>query len=163
MSNSIIYNDATPVGFLLIYGSLNDANNYFTNKLNGLMWTEASISDKTKALLQATRAIDRLNFIGEKTDSGQSLQFPRNDDDNIPVAIDIATYEEAYQILSGRDSEIEQNGSNVLSRSFASVRTAYDRSYIAENVRAGILSQVAWSYLVPYLRDPNTVHIDRVN
>lgn len=163
MSNSIQHDDAVPVGPLSIYGNVNDANNYFNNKLNSSIWSEALTSDKNKALTQATKAIDQLNFKHKKTDSGQSLQFPRNGDDNIPEAINFATYEEAYQILSGKDSELEQNNVNVVSRSFAAVRTTYDRSFISENVRAGIISQVAWSYLVPYLRDANALKLVRVN
>ncbi len=48
------------------YGSLDDANTYFQNKLHNYAWVNASPTQQQAALLAATRTIDSLAFKGYK-------------------------------------------------------------------------------------------------
>jgi hypothetical protein len=49
-----------------IYGSLDEANEYFSSRLHSEPWDDARPSDRSKALLAARRLIDNLNFKGHK-------------------------------------------------------------------------------------------------
>ena len=145
------------------YGSIVRAEQYFSERLGTRAWDTAIILDRTKALLMATRAIDRLNFAGDKSVSTQALQFPRGDDTTIPVDVEFACYELALVFLDGIDLEQEANSVNVASDAFSGVRTTYDADTYAEHMRAGIPSIVAWQYLKPFLRDPREILLSRVN
>lgn len=146
-----------------MYGTISEAETYFGERLNTRAWDTAVISDRTKALLMATRAIDRLNFSGSKNSYTQELQFPRGDDTTVPSDIKYACFELALAFLDGVDLEQEANSVNVASDAFSGVRTTYDGDTYAEHMRAGIPSIVAWQYLKPYLRDPREILISRVN
>lgn len=167
---SITYVPATSVGVVAIddlvwtyYGTISRANVYFSKRLNTRVWDETLYNDREAALIMATRAIDKLNFAGEKYDSSQSLQFPRGDDIEIPVDIEYAAYEIALALLDGynQDQEVETLG--VLTEVYSGVRTTYDASYVNEHKRAGIPSIEAWEYLKPYLRDQTQLRLSRVS
>lgn len=59
------------------YIGLADANAYFDNRLNSENWGDATSENRAKALIMATKKIDKLSYIGEKTLSTQALKFPR--------------------------------------------------------------------------------------
>ena len=59
------------------YISAADADLYFEDYLGADAWTGATSADKDKALIAATRRIDRLSLVGRKADEAQALQFPR--------------------------------------------------------------------------------------
>lgn len=152
----------TTTGLVLeYYGSVFGGDDYFATKLHSSAWDEAEQPSKRKALVEATQRIDRLNFRGVKNNSEQSLQFPRGTDDDVPQDIEFATYELAYSLLDGIDPELEIENLSVLSRSYASVSTNYNRRTVPEYVLAGIPSAKAWSYLKPYLRNPGEITIQR--
>ena len=48
------------------YGTLSGANDYFDNRLHSESWNDSIPADRPKALLEATRIIDSLNFRGVK-------------------------------------------------------------------------------------------------
>jgi len=48
------------------YGTLAEAEDYFASRLHEHAWTNAVPTDRTKALIAATRIIDYLNFKGDK-------------------------------------------------------------------------------------------------
>ena len=48
------------------YGTINEANSYFSNRLHSESWSDATASDRPKALVEATRIIDSLSFKGVK-------------------------------------------------------------------------------------------------
>jgi hypothetical protein len=159
------------------YGSLQSAEIYFSQQLNIGAWIDSSPADKQKALVMATQAIDRLNFAGDKANTGQVLQFPRKNsytdpvttvvtntyDDNIPDDIKIATYLIAYKFLDGYDPDVEGEMLSVEVSKYQSIQSSYQRDYIPEWKLAGIPSQKAWSYLKPYLRDPREIILSRVS
>lgn len=148
------------------YGAAYYADDYFALRLNSDVWDDATLENKIKALMTATKTIDRLNFTGAKSVSDQKLEFPRIvDDESIgtPTNVLYATYELAYEYLNGADQESENKNVNIIRNQFDKVSTTYDRSFVQEHLRNGIPSIVAWNYLIPYLRDVRRVDLHRVN
>ena len=146
-----------------IYSSIPEADSYFTERLNTSVWDNSDDTDKFKALAMATRAIDRLNYAGAKTDSDQELEFPRGEDVDVPEEIKIAAYECALAFLDGVDPNMEIEHLAISSQGMAEARTTYDRAFALEHFRMGIPSATAWTFLKPYLRDPNYFTISRAN
>jgi DnaT-like ssDNA binding protein len=149
--------------FLPIYGNLTEGNNYFSRRLRSKDWKEATDDEKIAALTEATRLIDRLNFSGSKYDATQFLQFPRGTDTTVPYDIKFACYELALALLSGKDPDTEIENLGSTSQGFGGLRDTYDRSFVLDHIRAGIPSPSAWAYLKPYLIDPETIRISRVD
>ncbi len=173
--------------YLDAYGTLSEANNYFDNRLRSVAWRRASKVDKKSAMHEATLIIDRLNFIGIKADVSQVHQFPRgptpnrfgtqtigippcgcsnsavrDPDTTVPTDIKYACFEIAIKLIQGYDPDREAEILAVNSQSYSNVRTGYDRTFVLDYMSAGIPSFRAWSYLKPYLRDPNEIDLVRV-
>jgi len=150
-----------------MYGTLAEAETYFTNRLHVDAWTEALDADKTKALNEAQMRIDLLNFTGEEVTDG--TVFPRyygdeaDGTETIPDNILIAGYECAFALLDGVDPEFEQENLAVSNEAYSSVRTSYARSQGApEHLAAGIPSAYAWRFLQQYLKTPGKVSFHRI-
>ena len=54
-----------------------DADAYFADRFNSDGWTNATVEDKDLVLILATKMIDSKKYQGSRTDSTQSLAFPR--------------------------------------------------------------------------------------
>lgn len=145
------------------YISEADASTYFALKLNVDAWDDASSSDRVKALTMSTSAIDRLNYLGEKSDSSQVNQFPRDEDSTIPTDIEAACAELAYAFLDGVDPELEFENLRMVSQGYSNVRSTYDRSMAARHIVVGIVSVTAWRFLQSYLRDFAAIDMPRVS
>jgi len=146
------------------YLTIPEAQTYFDGRLNADCWDDAVDAERTKALLQATRAIDRLNFRGELASSGQALQFPRGDDSVVPDDIKCACAEEALALLEGKDPEMERESLAVVSQEFGKAKIKFDREAGRPiNILNGIMSATAWSYILPYLRDPLSIRLSRTS
>lgn len=59
------------------YIDLTYADNYFTERLFSDTWTNADNDTKTKAILMATKKIERQPIRGRKVKPDQAMQFPR--------------------------------------------------------------------------------------
>jgi hypothetical protein len=148
----------------IFYGTLVEADTYFSSRLHEKAWTNADTATRQRALVAATRAIDSLNFKGAKTDASQDLQFPRDGETTVPEDIRVACYEIAYELLSGRNAETEVQLLAVTSQNYSSVRTTYSRDQVPlEHLINGIVSLEAWKLLKPYLRDANDITLSRVS
>lgn len=145
------------------YITRSNANVYFSQKLGTIPWDSATAIDQEKALIQATRMIDRLVFAGTKSESDQRRQFPRGGDVEIPKAIQYATCELALQLLNGVEIEGEVTDLTVTSHKFGPVTTTFDRKNIPLHIQCGIPSYEAWLYLQPYLKLTGSVSLVRVN
>lgn len=95
-----------------------DANSYLTiaegdtfaeERLGTLTWTSSTEENKKKALVQATRYMDTLEFIGEKASTTQALLWPRDNakcgdkdyaDTIIPPEVQEATFDLAEGLLN---------------------------------------------------------------
>lgn len=145
------------------YSSLIKAQAYFNTRLNADAWDCASEVNKTKALNMATRIIDSLNFEGSKTDSAQELQFPRFNDVAVPVDIEIAEAEIALALLDDVDPDFEFENLRMSSQVYGSIKSTYDASTELLYKAAGVPSVVAWRLLRPYMRDFQSVDVNRVS
>lgn len=143
------------------YATIVEAQSYFDARLHTEAWDEADDATRDKALCQATRIIDRLNFLGCKTEENQALQFPRDGDTDIPDDIKSATDELALALLDGVSPDLEFENLFMVSQGYSSVRSSYDRSIKPPHVLAGIPSIAAWTFLKPYLRDPTEMDLNR--
>jgi hypothetical protein len=145
------------------YATRTEAQAYFDERLNTDAWDDATEANQTKALAMSTKLIDRLNFVGEKTDEDQDNQFPRDNDTEVPNDIKNACSEIALALLDGVDPELEFENLAMVSQGYANVRSTYDRSFAQEHIVAGIPSVIAWRYLKPYLRDARAIDLSRVS
>lgn len=143
------------------YATTAEGNTYFEDFLWASAWNDAADADRLKALKTATRAIDRLSFLGKKHADAQENQFPRGDDTAVPQDIKDACCELALAFLDGVDPRMEIDDASATSYSIGGVTKNKDAGFLQEHVRAGIPSVTAWHYLLPYLRDPYTVRLER--
>ena len=144
------------------YVALEDAEDYFEERLNADSWHHAEDIDKMRALIMSAKAIDQLNFSGEKTDPTQVLQFPRYDDEDTPTEVQEACFECALAFLDGVDLEYEKEALNVTEQRIGGVKVSYDSKVPPEHIIAGIPSYKAWLLLKPYLRSPDDIELYRV-
>jgi hypothetical protein len=166
------------------YGTLEEADDYFANRLHETAWSDADVADRPKALWAATQIIDTLNYKGYKApvftllDSNplatqeeiraaeitQDLEFPRGTDTEVPEAIRRACYEIAHSLLDGKDPELELENLGVISHGYSSVRTTYSRNQVPiEHLINGVPNALAWRLIRPFLRDGDTIKISRIS
>jgi hypothetical protein len=143
------------------YGTVTDADNYFFAHPQYHLWNEQTQEDKWRFLVGATRILDRLNYVGQKAEDDQPLQFPRCGSTEVPVPIVQAVYEIALKLADGFDPDTEARNLSVTSQGYAGSKTNYAREFVPDYARAGIPSQGAWLLLYPYLRDPNQLTVLR--
>lgn len=144
------------------YATVAEGDTYCGGRLNTDGWDTATEGNKTKALTQATRIIDRLRYKGSRTDTDQVNQFPRDDDTTVPDDIKNACIEIAIALLDGVDPEKEYENIRLGSQSYGPVRSTYkDKGYA--HLVAGVPSVTAWRYLLPYLDVTFEVNLHRVN
>ena len=99
------------------YVTVEEADAYFVNTLQSEEWNKFDTSVKEKALITATRQIDRLPFSSRKLDLYQNLEFPRVSTnlaftDGIPDVVVYATCEQALFVLKGgsKRQELQKQG-----------------------------------------------------
>ena len=146
------------------YGSLIDANEYFENRLYSEDWFCIPAKTRTQALLAATRLIDNLNFIGQKTCADQPRQFPRNVSNGlVPDDIICACFELAFSLtVEGRDPDRELENLGISSQGISSVRTTYARGQVPlEHIVNSIVNLHAWRLLQPWLHEDDSVCLRR--
>jgi len=172
------------------YGTISEANAYFADKLHTQAWDDAAASDKPKALTQAARIIDGLNYKGTKAavyplkydsdgellspapdeaallaaDATQELEFPRGRDTAVPDPIKWAQWEIAFALLDGFDPDEAMDATRVKSQTYAAVRTTYaDGVQGTEYLLYGIPSGSVWRLLLPYMSDPRLIRMSRAD
>lgn len=95
------------------YVTRTEADAYFGGRFGTSAWDVLSDADQDKALMQATRHIDRHLFHGTKSTTLQALQFPRDVQEEalsqVPRAVQEACCEEALWICRN----IAQGGRSV--------------------------------------------------
>lgn len=144
------------------YATITEAQVYMDGVIYADAWDSATTVERTKALLNATRLIDRLNFLGVKNDENQDLQFPRYDDATVPTDVMYACAAIANALLDGVDPEIEFQNLQLLQAGLNGAKSTYDRNSIQPQTAAGIGSFTAWTLLMPYIVDPGTVEVHHV-
>lgn len=149
------------------YVSVEDADEYFSTVLNSDSWINAIYSDKEKALITATRSIEKLKFQGIKAVVGQPLQFPRalyvgtnisfrptqyNNylngwmvQNDIPSEVKNAVCEEALSLLKGIPKRIQLQKQGVKSFTIGDLQESYTDKSVS------LISQDAIDFLSPFL------------
>lgn len=143
------------------YGTVELADDYFSRRLYRDIWFAGDPDNKLKAMYMAAERIDRLNFIGEKTDSAQELAFPRNGETEVPSNILKASYEIAFAFKDGRDPDLEYE---LLRKQYSSVgpaRSSFNTDLVPQHIVNGIPSMLAWTYLKPFIRDRSEIALKR--
>ena len=172
---------------LSYYGTLDEADEYFSKRLHEVAWSEASALDREKALIAARSIIDGLNYKGVKhtvytlcgsdpeassvsaddiraAEASQPLEFPRGDDTEVPEAIRIAEYEIAHALLDGKNPELELENLAISAMGYGAVKTSYERSQLPiEHIVNLVPSSVAWRLLRPFLRDSDALKLSRLS
>lgn len=138
------------------------ATAYFADhRLIAYAWTDSTAEKQDIAIQMATDALERLNYDGSKTDAEQDLQFPRDGDTEIPVAMKQACCECAYAFIDGYDQEYEMDNVRATSLKFANVVTKYDSRVVPYHKIEGIPSIKAWQLIQPFLRDTKSMELIR--
>src|SRR6185436_5873419 len=144
------------------YATVDEAAEYIDESvLDSQAWDEALQNQRQKALNMVTRAIDKLNFLGDKNDDDQEHQFPRGDDTVVPDEVKFACIEEALLLLDGKDPEQEAESLRIGAQGYGSARVTYDTDTPPAHIRSGIMSVKAWGYLLPFIRDIGQIDINR--
>ena len=139
-----------------------EAQTYFSQRLRTSAWDSASNSDRDKALAEATRLIDRLNFAGDKANEDQDNQFPRGEDTEVPSAIKNACCEIAIRLLEAVDPEKEIESQFIDTSNFSSL-SKKRKQHPQVWTLTGIPGKLAWDYLLPFLRDIESIEFERVS
>jgi len=169
---------------LTYYGTLEEAGTYFAARLHSDLWAEATTAEKTNALIEARRIIDTFAYKGDKhsvyvllqanseatdeqirvAEASQALEFPRDADTVVLEDIRLAAYEIAYELLDGKDPEMELENLGVESQTFGMVKTSFNRSQLPiEHLINGVPCAKAWRWLRPLFRDGQAIKLSRIS
>lgn len=137
------------------YIDLNDANAYFADMLDAGEWEAANDATKEKALVTATRNIDRERIIGKKYSDDQPLQFPRlTDGAIIPQVVMDACCEEALFLLKMTSYQKKRETDHALGIVGETIGDASERAHegVVQKITQGrgLFSPVAKQLLKPY-------------
>lgn len=125
------------------YANAADGDAYHDGHLYATAWTAATLANKEKALVMATRLIDgQYQFNGVKTNEAQALQWPRDNchdpdadgwnggtvaDDIVPKAVIEATCELARELLSA-DRTAAPEGEGLKYENTGTTQKGYDKN-----------------------------------
>ncbi len=122
--------------------TLEEAELYFQERFDSKKWFELAESDKEKVLITASKKINKADYIGQKIDKSQPMEFPRNFD--MPQDIKDAVCEEALTMAVMNDSVHYRNQqNNIKSLGLGSGSISY-----GENFKEGELLSAEAAYLV---------------
>lgn len=146
------------------YGTMNGALAFFDNRLHSTDFELATTQDRTSALYQATQLIDSLNFVDDKTDPDQELQWPRGGSEVVPQNIERACYLIAFELLVN-DVQLEpfSEKADLASEGHGSARANYNAQDRSPHLVAGIPSFEAWRLLLPHLRSRSELTLSRIS
>lgn len=118
------------------YADTDAADEYLEADFNASAWRGATDDEKARALVSATRVLDRVTWAGDKAESDQALAWPRTDtnidgveDDEVPTDIVNASIELANAILIGTDVANQTQAQNVKRQAAGSVSIEYFRAF----------------------------------
>lgn len=127
-----------------VFGSLAGATTYFALALGGTGWSAASGTDRQKALVSATRWMQRLGLVDP---SDGSTIVPDVADAGVPVPVQEGAYELADALLTDAEAQAATStGSNVKSVKAGSAEVTFFRA-----TNGTPLPTVAFQLLRPYL------------
>jgi len=139
------------------YVTVEEAEEYFTTRIDVAAWEGASATQKEQALVTATSVLDNLRWEGMVVSESQSLAFPRVgsyfdpkagrlitlDGINIPDRVIKATFEMAYHLLNNdglQDSTGSVESISIGSINLTEIKTSPEISAIARKFIKPLLS-----------------------
>jgi hypothetical protein len=146
-----------------MYATVEEADEFLAMELWTDIWFASSSTMKTKAMNKATRIIDRLKFIGVKTDETQPNEFPRNGETEVPQDVKEACCYIALALMEGKIPELEYDNARVESDSIVSGKVSYNTTNTPKTMLYGVPSYDAWGLLVKYVDLAGLVKVIRVS
>ena len=146
------------------YGTVHEADVFYNTltATRSAVWTASTAVVKRRAIIEATRAIDRLAFKGAKSSSTQPLEFPRASG-TTPVQIEEAAYLLAIKYVPAHDADDDYSRVGVNAEKYHDVsRDYFENSRNITHIASGIPSIEAWRLLMPFLRSPRTIKSIRI-
>lgn len=140
------------------YVTEDEADTYFSTRLQVGAWSDGGATDRDAALIQATRQIDALSFMGVKLDTAQALQWPRfnvfdpdgYEYEGVPVIVKHATMEAALRLLADSASGSDTNAPTGL-EPFKRARIGPLEVEVDKGYRAGLVPDIVRRLLRPVL------------
>lgn len=145
-----------------VYVDLNYADEYLEAASHATTWQDETDNDvKARAIITASRLLDRQVWKGTKTSDIQALAWPRTgtgidgvEDDVIPTALEQACCELSLALLDGSDVQSAQNQSQkIQSLKAGSVALTYFRGAEGTPTR---FPQIVQELLRDYLSGPSS-------
>ena len=143
------------------YSSVADADTYIGKWHDDPDWSGASTAAKERALRKGTRFVDSHQFVGQRTDHEQALDWPRFhvgsidghfvDTNEIPLAIKRAAMEAALRVVQGETLQPDHDGGTVRSKS-QSVGSISTQTEFSSPQRAAKTFEAINALLKPYLQ-----------
>lgn len=169
-----VVNDETQYTYIVVlneelenayyYGAVHLAD-VFYNTLpdsRATTWNTATAVAKRKALIEATKSIDRLRFKGAKSVSTQPLEFPRAEL-VVPTQIEQASYYLAGSYLPEHNADEDYSVVGVIQEKFHAVMREYkETGRDLTHIASGIPSIEAWRLLKPFLRSSRQIKFTRI-
>jgi hypothetical protein len=162
------------------YGTVDGGDAYFAARLFSWDWSQATGTDKAKALQHAADLIDQFDYIGQKyavailgedadeatiddANLSQPNEFPRGIIFEVPWEVEQAAYLIAQKLLSGRDPDLDLEGLAVKAERYGSVSSSYDREGNTQEHLAHLIpSPQAFNLLRPFFRQRNVFQTKRM-
>jgi hypothetical protein len=134
------------------------ADAYLSAAYHADNWRALDDDSKGRALVTATRTLDRQEWLGVKTDDTYELDWPRKDtgvvgvtDDVVPIDITNASIELALSLTQGSDVQNYQSANgNIQSLKAGSASITYFRGGGNGGVPTRF-PQIVWELVEPYL------------
>jgi len=137
----------------MFYGTLIAANEFFAGCLHNYDWSNSSTDEKTRALNEASELIDMFDYINQKVDPLQDLEFPRTGQITVPKEIQRACWLIAQDLIGGRDPAADLENLALKTEVFAGLRAEYNRDRDPqEHLSHMIPNPQAWNLIKPWLR-----------
>lgn len=145
-----------------MYGTVNDADSYLATRIGGSGWLSLPEASKLQYLTSAFDVIESLSFDGDKTDSEQENQFPRDGATEVPSAVINAEYQLAFCMWSQNYQPGRVTGRSLKRSKTDVVETEYFEG-VSDFTFEGVNCPRAYQLLSPYFTDPNGLELDRTN
>jgi hypothetical protein len=168
--DAIVYN---------VYTIVADADAYLGASLYATDWTGALADDKARALVMATRLIDRQAWLGAKTEAANTQDWPRSgleDEEGtaissatIPQFLKDATCELALDLLGDSDTETFEKEPEISSVGAGSARVEFFRSAatgfkrfptVVQELLGDFLAASNSSGIIPYASGTDELIVD---
>lgn len=137
----------------MTYVTMEEANLYFSIRIDADAWDQASAEKKEKFLNHAERVFTRLSYRGIQETA--ELIFPRQYDIDYvtPDEFKEAIFEEALSLLNNYRPEKDAANLHVTSSAFAGFQTTVNEKMDRPWIYVGLSSPTAWQLIAPFLKD----------